>query len=93
MGGVGTSMVGSSAMVPQNLGKFEEMHGGTGEVNISASIRTPCNKFFCSLPERHRNISRILWAGVDQHPLLEQVVSKKPAMLRRCMGERGGEYL
>ena len=36
---------GQSAGAPKP-GQFEEIHGGSGEVNISASIRAPCNNSF-----------------------------------------------
>ena len=38
---------------------------GVGEVNISASIRAPCTKYFLEVAETHRNISRSLGKCFD----------------------------
>ena len=42
-------------LTPKNQTKLSK-YMGEGEVNISASIRAPCTKFFWEVPEIHRNI-------------------------------------
>ena len=46
-------------LVPRNKAKLRK-YVGSGEVNISASIRSPCTKYFQEFPETHRNISGLL---------------------------------
>ena len=46
-------------LVPRNKAKLGK-YMGSGEVNISASIRSPCTKYFEECPETHRSIPRSL---------------------------------
>ena len=55
--GVSTPMDRASA--PEKWAKLSK-YMGDGEVNISASIRAPCTKFFLDIPETHRNTFRPL---------------------------------
>ena len=46
-------------LVPNYEAKLSK-YMGEGEVNISASIRAPCTKYFLEISETHRNMSRVL---------------------------------
>ena len=45
-------------LVPRNWAKLSK-YISSWEVNISASIRATCTKFFLEVPEAHQNISRL----------------------------------
>ena len=60
------------------------------EVNISASIRAPCTKYFLEVPETHRNISRSL--GRCWHTFGQSASTQNWVDLSKCMWECGGQY-
>ena len=64
---------------------------GSGEVDISASIRTPCSKFLCRLL-RHIGTFLEYLRGVDTS-MVGGPVAKNWAKLSKCMGKWGGQYL
>ena len=57
LGGVDPAV--GRVLVPNYEAKLSK-YMGEGEVNISASIRAPCTKYFLEISETHRNNSRSL---------------------------------
>ena len=62
-----------------------------GEVNISASIRAPCTKFFGRFLSHIGTFLDYL-GGVDP-PVGRVLVAKNWAKLSKYIGEWGGQYL
>ena len=87
LGGVDTPV--GRVLVPRNLANLSK-YIGSGEVNISASIKAPCTNFFGS-PETNRDILDHL--GDVDTPMGRALAPRKPGHVEQIHGGGGGQYL
>ena len=88
LGGVGTPM--GRASVPKSWPGWDNTCR-SGEVNISASIRAPCTKYFWNFL-RHIGTFLDYWGGVGT-PMDGALVPDNWAKLSKYIGEWGSQYL
>ena len=76
--------------VPRNKAKLSK-YMGSGEVNISASIKASCTTFIWEVSETYRNICIRLGRCWHTHELSASV--HHPGQVEEIHGKQGGQYL